>query len=270
MHGAGIAENWRCSSARTLIKKLEMKISNSWVSAISISIFSAVFPHSKASEIILPAVNSGFYNLYGQSSQSLGSGGNTGVLGAKVPAGSPLYYNWLAFDLSLINGAIVAATLEIYSDKRNTSGQGVLWRDVSTPYSQLGLAGTTTADKTLGKQIYSDLGSGQVYGQGTHTAGALNSFTLNGDALAALNATDSYWAIGGENTAVVTAPYNFAFGYGTGIPGTTMQLRLEVEEVSQLSTRSANVPEGGPTILMLGVGMIGLIALSRRAQTAGR
>ena len=219
-------------------------------------------------------MNSGYYNHYGISSQSAGEKGNITLLGLDTTTGKILYHNWLAFDLSLVDGTIVAATLEIYSKPGNASQQPLIWRDVSTPYSQLGLPGTTWADKQFGKQVFNDLGTGQVFATGVHTAGALNSFTLNTDALTSLNAADGKWAIGGETTAVVTKnPYNLAFGLTHGVDSAqpyTMQLRLEVENPPQITTRSANVPEGGATVLMLGLGMIGLFAMSRRTQPAAK
>ena len=253
-----------------------MKLSNRRLGTISLGsiAFAILAGNTLASTVTLPAVNTGFYNIYGQSSQSLGQKGNIGMLGPQVAGGVPLYHNWLAFDLSLIDGTIVAATLEIYSNAKNTSGQGIIWRDVTTPYSQLGKSGTTTADKTLGKQIFADMGSGQIFAQGTHTAGMLNSYTLNsfalnGNAIASLNSTESFWAIAGENTEVIKSPYNFAFGYNQGAQdGLTMQLRVEVADPVQ--STSANVPEAGPTVLMLGVGMIGLFALSRRTQSVAK
>lgn len=250
-----------------------MKISKGGWSGVGIAAFAAILTGDNllAFEVTLPAVNSGYYNLYGASSQSVGQKGNITLLGVHPTNGKMLYHNWLAFDLSIIDGTIVAATLEIYSVKGNASGQALIWRDVSTPFSQLGLAGTSPADKALGVQIFNDLGTGQIFATGTHAAAALNAFALNEDALASLNASEAYWAIGGETTAtaVLTNPYNYAFGLTYGVdtePDYTMQLRLEIEQ-PRLAARLANVPEAGSSIAMLGLGLLGLFARANRLRS---
>lgn len=225
--------------------------------------FSAIlFPGitSFGTTLTLPAINSGDYNLYGKSSQSSGYQGNIALVGA-------LYHNWLSFDLAAVDGEIVGATLQIWSDPRNVSGQTITWRDVSTPYSQLG-----GSDLTLGKAIFADMGTGQVFGQGSHTAGALNSYVLNANALASLMATESIWTIAGGTPppTEVDTGYNYAFGYTAGVnnkPAYTMQLVLDV--APSITTRAvADVPEAGWTLAMLGVGVLGLFALRPRTAKA--
>ena len=189
-----------------------------------------------ADSVTLNASNSGYYNFVGFSN---GSVGNIAQLGNS-------YRSWLGFDLSGIDGTITSATLQIASDPRNASGQTINWWDVSTPYSQLGTVGGAA-----GISIFNDLGGGSALAQGIHTAGGLNSFTLNSSALVALNAADSFWAIGGANSQP-----NLAFAYQNGIASKqTIRLVLDVQRT--------NVPDGGSTILAFGVGILGLLG-SRR------
>ena len=215
---------------------------------------------SLATTVTLPAVNSGYYNFYGQSSQSMRQQGNIGLVGS-------LYHNWLAFDLGLIDGQILGATLQIYSSAKNVSGQQVTWYDVSTPYGLLG-----GSDLALGKAIFADMGTGQVFGQGTHTAGGLNSFVLSPAALASLNASESIWTIAGSTPppTMVDNGYNNAFGYTYGVnekPAYTMQLVLDVAPSTTRET-VVGVPEAGWTLGMLAVGIAGLLALRPRTAKA--
>lgn len=211
----------------------------------------------------LDAVGSGYYNLYGQSSQARGQAGNITAVGPVVGGdGRDLYHNWLAFDLSAVSGNIVGATLEIVSDSRNSSGQLIKWWDITTPSNQLGLPDVSDAAKALGRLVWADAGGGTLFGEGTHQAGALNTFTLNANALASLNATDSLWAIGGQNTATSASinQLNFAFGYQMGPSRNyTMQLRLDVADVP-----TNRVPEAGSTLAMFGVGLFGVMQLRKR------
>lgn len=190
----------------------------------------------------------------------MGQQGNIGLVGS-------LYHNWLAFDLGLIDGQILGATLQIYSNAKNVSGQQVTWYDVSTPYNLLG-----GSDLTLGKAVFADMGTGQVFGQGTHTAGALNSYVLSPAALASLNANESFWTISGSTPppTMVDNGYNNAFGYTYGVnakPAYTMQLVLDVAP-STTSQAVVGVPEAGWTLGMLAVGIAGLLALRPRTAKA--
>jgi hypothetical protein len=193
-------------------------------------------PLTHADSVTLNASNSGYYNFVGFSN---GSVGNIAQIGET-------YRSWLGFDLSGVGGTITSATLQVASEPRNSSGQIINWWDVSTPYSQLGTVGGAA-----GIGIFNDLGGGSLFAQGIHTAGGLNSFTLNSSALAALNAADSFWAIGGANSEA-----NLAFAYQNGISSQqTIRLVLDVQ--------GTNVPDGGSTIIALGVGIVGLLG-SRR------
>ena len=191
---------------------------------------------SQADSITLNASNSGYYNLVGYSS---GAFGNIAQVGTS-------YRNWLGFDLSGIDGIITAATLQVASDARNSSGQTINWWDVTTPYSQLG-----SVSGAAGINVFTDIGGGVSFGQGTHTAGILNSFTLNSAALASLNSAESFWAIGGVNTEA-----NLAFGYQHGV-GNNQTIRLV------LDVQSTRVPEGGSTFAAMGAGILGLLGARR-------
>jgi hypothetical protein len=189
-----------------------------------------------ADTITVNARNSGYYNLAGFSS---GAVGNIAQFGTS-------YRSWLGFDLSGIDGTITAATLQVASDSRNSSGQTIKWWDVTTPYSQLG-----SVSGSAGIAIFNDLGAGVSFGQGTHTAGSLNSFALNSSALVSLNAADSFWAIGGVNSQA-----NFAFGYQNGV-GNNQTIRLV------LDVQRTGVPDGGSTLIVVGASMLGMLGARR-------
>ncbi len=188
----------------------------------------------RATEITLNAVNSGWYDNNGGSN---GSANNTAQAGSYFGFS---YRNWFGFDLSSVSDPITSATLELYSDGNNDSGQTVSWWDVTTSYSSLGTSSLAT---------YNDLGSGVLFGSGTHTAGTINSFVLNASAIASLNSATSFWAIGGSNNGSI------AFGYTQGV-GSGDNFRLVLN-------RASSVPDSGSTLALFGFGL-GLLVWFRR------
>jgi hypothetical protein len=200
-----------------------------------------------ASTVGLSAVNSGYYNLYGTPD---GSANNIAIYGDTVR-------DWIGFDLSSISGTITSATLQISSDSRNASGQTINWWDVTSSYGTLG-----AANGAAGVSIFKDLGTGTLFSSGIQTAGTLNSFTLNSDALASLNASHSLWAIGGQETSA-----SYAFGYQNGVSSSqTIRLILDVQSDVQTfsilaDTRPGDaVPETGSSFALLAAGLGGLMA----------
>lgn len=241
-----------------ILKNLKkMKLNNSLNTSVTLSLAVLATPllieNVNADVVTVNASSSGWYNKYGL----------TNPLNPALGYGDA-YRDWLGFDLSSIDGVITGATLKVNSDPRNGSGQAINWFDVTTPYANLGVVNGGLA----GKAIFSDLGTGILFGQGTHTAGTLNSYVLNADALASLNASESMWAIGGQSSAPSSA--GFAFGYRNGVSaGETIQLVLDVEPiVHNERIPSTDVPDAGSTLGMISLGICGLFAFSRRNAAA--
>ena len=185
---------------------------------------------ARATVINVDAVNSGWYDQ---------NGGANGTFN-NIAQNAAFYRNWFGFDLSSVTDPITSATLEVYSDPNNDSGQTVSWWDVTTPYASLGTSSLAT---------YNDIGSGTLFGTGGHTPGIINSYVLNAAALASLNSATSYWAIGGSNTG------GWAFGYTQGV-GSGDHIRLVLNETS-------SVPDSGSTLALFGFGL-GLLVWFRR------
>ena len=190
---------------------------------------------TSAKALIVSASNSGWYDSDG------GSNGTSSNI-AQFPGA---FRNWLGFDLSSVSGTITGATLEVGSVSNNASGQTINWYDVLTPYANLGISSLAT---------YDDLGSGALFASGIHTAGTTNYFTLNAAALASLNSTSSFWAIGGDNGGP-----GYAFGYTSGVGQDHIKLNLTIG--------SANVPDHAPTLALVGFGFLAL-AVFRRKKSA--
>lgn len=188
----------------------------------------------RAGVITLDAVNSGWYVEIGFSDGTVDNIAQTASHDGHV------FRNWLGFDLSSVTDTITGATLEVASDPRNDGGQTVSWWDVTTPYANLG---------TNSVAIFDDLGSGILFATGGHTPGVVNSYTFNDAALTSLNATYSFWAIGGSNNG------GAAFGYTQGV-GSGDHLRLVL-------TTSSPVPDDGSTLALSGLAF-GLLAWARR------
>jgi hypothetical protein len=197
---------------------------------------------SQASIITLDAVDSGWYYKSGTA-----NGSQNGIYSV-----NRLYRDWLGFDLSGINDPIIGAVLEVKSNGKNQSGQLFNWWDVTTTYANLG---------TSSLAIYNDLGGGTLLASGVHTAGTLDVFALNSDGLSSLNAANSFWAIGGQNTVA-----NAAFGYTSGVgSGDFIKLVLTLGDSQPLRTQfegAVPVPETGSTLPLLALGVCGMIGYS--------
>lgn len=189
---------------------------------------------AKAGTITLNAVNSGWYDQTGFSN------GTTGNLGQHTT----FYRDWLGFNLaSVVAETITGATLQVASHVANSSGQTVNWWDVTTAYSSLGANSLAT---------YNDLGSGTLFASGLHTAGTINSYTLNAAALSSLNAATGFWAIGGQSTGA-----GYAFAYTSGVnSGDHLKLVLTTAAASTVPDRALS--------WVLVVAGLGGIALSRK------
>jgi len=193
---------------------------------------------TSAKALIISASNSGWYDNNGSSNGTIGNI-------AQTPGD---LRNWLGFDLSSVSGTIIGATLEVGSVFTNSSGQTINWYDVLTPYANLGTSSLDT---------YNDLGSGTLFASGIHTAGTtsevkINSFTLNAAALASLNSTSSFWAIGGVNDGP-----GDAFG---GTQGVSQPDHIKLN----LTIGSASVPDHAPTLALVGFGFLALAAFRRK------
>jgi hypothetical protein len=203
----------------------------------------------------LNAVNSGnYYNNNGVVSND-GAASNIGIWGDTKR-------DWLGFDLTGITGTITGATLKVNSSASNASGQTINWYDVTTPYASLGSVSSTA--------IFNDLGSGVLFGQGTHTAGTINSYVLNPAAIAALNAAEgSKWAIGGQENS---GGYAFAYLSGISSPNNPIQLCLDFQPANTLTFNDSvnNVPETGSSLAMAALGFCAVVGLrhiaTRRRQ----
>lgn len=115
------------------------------------------------------------------------------------------YRNWFVFDLSAYSD-ISQATLRTYMIPlgyvSNDVDENWVLREISTSVTDL-------TDGTGGVSTFSDLGSGEIFGEVAVVAGDAGDYVeveLNSLALASMNSTDGFWAIGGALTTLNGTP----------------------------------------------------------------
>lgn len=181
--------------------------------------------------------------------------------------------NFFLFDLSGVSGSITSAMLRVYNPAAPASPgfpygytssdptENYAVFDVSTPFVELE-AGYEIGS-LVGQGIFSDLGSGQNFGMTAVSLadnGKFVEITLNASGLAALNATDGVFVVGGALTTLdglVNKESLFASAF----------LHTVGPNVPQLLVSS--VPEPSTTALWIaGLGLLGFAARRRAIYAA--
>jgi hypothetical protein len=169
--------------------------------------------------------------------------------------GSEETRNWFLFDLSSVADTIVSAELRLHFPfyGSDDSSEDVGLFDVLTPAATLTTG--TPIGSPAGQAVFADLGTGVQYGQRTVTpadAGTTLIFTLNANALAALNSATSTWAVGGRMLSW-DPDVDVESLFGGTSSGSLRQLVLNAE----------SVPEPSSFALM---GLAGLAAFARHRR----
>jgi hypothetical protein len=200
----------------------------------------------EADTITLNAIDSGWYSPKGEhfsGNQNYAVGGNSELR------------NFFVFDLLTVSGIITSAALQINSGGVGGSDTYTLY-DVSTDIARLREDHNPQIPSPYAPDIYSDIGSGDVYGSIVieERNWQMINVSMNSVATTAINsAVGGLFAIGGSYP-VNTASYAF-FSSGSNL---NRRLILETEQVPV-----APVPEPA-TIILMGAGVLGLIGASRK------
>ena len=209
-------------------------------------IFLFVFTsNAVASTITLDATNSGWY------SSDFTNNGKTSNMFAGDEFGSN-YRNWLAFDLSSVTDTILSASLDIANDGQNDTGITFTWSEVTTLVPSLG----SPASALTNFNIYNDLGNGTIYSSGITTAGTIDHYVFNANALISLNSTGSLWAIGGSTANDM----GMAYGFTSGVASLDfIKLTLEIADpISEVPVPAA--------AWLFGSGLFAILGFSRRKK----
>lgn len=207
----------------------------------------AALPAHPAS-ITLDATARGWYDSAGNFS------GSDNYIAGRV--GAVEYRNFFRFDLSAITESVISATLRLF----NPDVTGAETYEVS----QYSGSVASLIGGTGGLAAFADLGDGALLGTATVGAGDSGSFTeitLNGTALALIDAAGSSIAFGGFLSSLGILGNEYVFGFSGGGNMSETQLILETSGIPNVS-----VPEPGTLGLILGgLGMLGWRLRRRRA-----
>jgi hypothetical protein len=205
-----------------------------------------------AEALVLNAVDTGMYdNFIGHFPPDLSYwAGACNPLSSMDFCERPIvFHNFFMFDLGGL-GPVSSATLRIPNDTTTTTGTYTVF-DVSTPVSEL-TARTGPTDPNF-EQIFDDLASGTPFGSivlSPDSSGTITSIVFNAAGIAAINnSLGGQFAVGGDFPTSGAETLRLAFFFRPG------GVQLEVESA---------VPEPA-SVLMLGVGVIGLTLRKRRA-----
>ena len=218
---------------------------------------------ARASELVLSAVDSGWYDADGRQGTSANSQNYiAGTLGGPLE-----YRNFFVFDLSGVEGPISSAVLRAYNPSFQVPGDTANGFASLAPFETYELFDVDSSipamlTSTAGVSFFDDLGSGQSYGSYSVSAaqnGSVISFQLSGTALADLNASSGFFAIGGALTSLAFGPtqehiFAFTAGYygSSSVSNNTRELVLTI------------IPEPATaTLVMLGFATLGIKSRSR-------
>lgn len=177
--------------------------------------------------ITLEAVDTGFYSVNGLTTRP---GGTNYLTGRCSICQGNIHRGFFTFNLSGIVGTIIDAQLEIFNPRFGSNSPDTFETlgifDVVTPIPTL-LAGNLSDRPS----IYSDLGSGVLYGTKNVSEAdenSLISIPLNSDALSDLNSNTGIFAFGSHLLTLSSlGPNQFVFGFSQG--SDTQRLILETE-----------------------------------------
>jgi hypothetical protein len=217
--------------------------------------FSTGYKIALAGTVIFSAVDSGWYRVDGAHTAS-----NESYMVGSL-AGTE-FRNWFVFDLSTLTDTAVAATLRVSNPIDGYSSTDAT--EIYSTFDVLTNATTLRSDHASGSAegsaIFGDLGGGLGYGDRTVSAadnGTLVSVALNTDAVLAINAAASTFAIGGRLTTLDGSTLNsevFAQFTGAGL-----QRELIVETAD-----SATVPEASSIAAWTICTILGLFVYRRK------
>lgn len=223
---------------------------------IVLALVSGVYP-ATASTLTITAIASGFCS---DSNGSFCTGPNTNYIAGSFPMGAPTkeYRDFFVFDLAAVQGKIIDARLDIWKPSFDMSPNltdvfAVF--DVTTDVSTL----ISVPPGSLGHfDIFSDLGTGTVYGSTTYIPSESNvivSLNLNTSAVSAMNSVGGgLFAVGGAVQNVVSGDFQYIFGDTRGPADVKLTL-----------TTTADVPEPRSSALVA-AGCLMMIGLKSRCR----
>jgi PEP-CTERM motif len=209
--------------------------------------FAGVSTQAHPASITLDATARGWYDSAGNFS------GSDNYIAGRI--GAVEFRNFFRFDLSAVTESVISATLRLF----NPDVTGAETYEVN----QYSGSVASLIGGTGGLAAFADLGDGALLGTANISVGDGGSYTeitLDGAALALIDAAGSSIAFGGWLSSLGIGGAEYVFGFSGGGNMSETQLILETSGIPTVT-----VPEPGTLGLILGgLGMLGW-RLRRRA-----
>lgn len=212
-----------------------MKLNVIYFTSITILFLAVANSLVSAATLNLPAFYSGWYNIAGQhdpGNKNFFVGDNRRVY--PFPANAE-FRNFFVFDLATvtmpIESGVLALEMPLAPSPQPGSVPGYASSDPSETYE---LHDVTTSIHNLingtgGVTAHADLGDGSIYGRRIFTAadnGKVIEIQLSALAIADMNNSHSYFAVGGKLTTLDDLPNQEGIFAATGSPKHITELRL--------------------------------------------